>query len=162
MYKYFILIFAFLWLLLPASCGQNENTEAVKNVVTKIYTAPNAELDSIWKTMDSPDTKNTLAAFYNDKIEPDYLFDFVLKVGYAFTNYTQQQGSSMAVKSVEIEAGENSVYNYTVQILCVTAQGEEITIETSGTVRLSSNGLVENVNPHTTKELLRAIGMTVN
>lgn len=99
---------------------------------------------------------------YNDKIEPDYLFDFVLKVGYAFTNYTQQQGSSMAVKSVEIEAGKNSVYNYTVQILCVTAQGEEITIETSGTVRLSSNGLVENVNPHTAKELLRAIGMTVN
>lgn len=162
MCKYFILIFAFLWLLLPVACGQNETAEVVKEVVTKVYTAPSAELDSVWKTMDSPDTEKTLAAFYNDKIEPDYLLDFVLKVGYAFTNYTQQQGSSMVVKSVEIKAGENSVYNYTAEILCTTAQGEEATIQTSGTVRLSGNGLVENVNPHTSKDLLRAIGMTAD
>lgn len=157
------LIWALLLLVVFAAVGckaEDANVTTLKAVLQLVYTAPNEAYAPVFEAdTDDEEVNEALAALYGGHIAPDYLQVFFTKVGMVYPLYTAQTGGSVQAGDIQVTNDGEGSYSYTVEVICHNAEGEKQVLQTTGTARFDEGGLLVNLNPHSPKALLEAIGL---
>ena len=154
-------IVATFLLLFAAAVFSAKKADDPKQKITQflslIYNCPDEEV--VTKSINAtPEERLEYAEGLTDGlVAPEY--DSVLISLHYYQLLCAEEGSSIKFETLttSLADGSKDVWQYQLSLLCTNPNGIQSQIQTSGTIRFNEAGLIENFNPHDSRDLYFAI-----
>lgn len=155
-----LIVAAFLLVFTAVALGAKKADGPERKIVQflpLIYNCPDEEVVTISISATPEERLEYAKDLIDGLVAPEY--DSVLITLHYYQLRCAEEGSSMKIETLttSLEDGSKDVWQYQLLLLCTNPNGIQSQIQTSGTIRFNEAGLIENFNPHDSRDLLFAI-----